>query len=131
MRDHFAVGGKTLRDRLRRTGIPAQQLRSDAALAILWLLVLRRMNWMERPAAECQPAEARPGRSAATRRACAVSAASCRCLGVQRARAAPHPNARPPSSTRACRGALARALTQASRSEVGPGARARAHMPPP
>lgn len=60
MRDHFAVGGKTLRDRLRRIGIPAQQLRSDAALAILWLLVLRRMKWMERPAAECEPAEARP-----------------------------------------------------------------------
>lgn len=60
MRDHFAVGGKTLRDRLRRVGIPAQQLRSDAALAILWLLVLRRMKWMERPAAECEPAQARP-----------------------------------------------------------------------
>lgn len=34
MREHFAVGGKTLSDRLRRTGLAAQQLRSNATLAI-------------------------------------------------------------------------------------------------
>ncbi len=54
------AGGTTLGDRLRRIGIPAQQRRSDVALAILWLLVLRRLGRLERPAAECDPVATRP-----------------------------------------------------------------------
>lgn len=48
MREHFAVGGKTLRERPRRIGIACQQMRSDAALVITWLLVLQRQGWLER-----------------------------------------------------------------------------------
>lgn len=60
MREHFAVGGKTLSDRLRRTGLAAQQLRSNAALAITWLLALRRLGWLNRCSDECEPVVTSP-----------------------------------------------------------------------
>ena len=60
MRERFAVGGKTLSDRLRRVGLPAQQLRSDAALAITWLLVVRRLGWLGVPLDERQPVVTKP-----------------------------------------------------------------------
>lgn len=60
MREHFAVDGKTLSDRLRRTGLAAQQLRSNAALAITWLLALRRLGWLNRTSEEGEPVARTP-----------------------------------------------------------------------
>lgn len=45
-RVNFRVGGKTLRDRQRRIGIPCQRLRAQAALLVEWVWVLARQGWL-------------------------------------------------------------------------------------
>ena len=45
-RVNYMVGGKTLRDRPRRIGIPCQQLRANAALIVEWLWTSMRQGWI-------------------------------------------------------------------------------------
>ncbi len=115
MREHFAVGGKTLSDRLRRTGLapsscgPTRRWQSPGS----WRCVgsdgsiarAKRASLLRPP--RC--------RLVATRRASAQRGARSRCSEVQRPRVALHPNAPPPSSTRASRGVQAPAQRRAFR----------------
>jgi hypothetical protein len=45
-RDRYSVAGKNLESRLKRRGLPAQQLRSDAALVIEWFRLCLRHGWL-------------------------------------------------------------------------------------
>ena len=45
-RTRYRSGGKTLRDRQRRTGLACQQLRASAALLVEWCWVMMRQGWL-------------------------------------------------------------------------------------
>lgn len=55
MRALFGVGGKTLRERIRRIGRPAQQLRANAALLLQWVIVMARQGWLGNRPERVQP----------------------------------------------------------------------------
>jgi hypothetical protein len=45
-RDRYSCAGKNLESRLKRRGLGAQQLRSDAALVIEWFRLCLRHGWL-------------------------------------------------------------------------------------
>jgi hypothetical protein len=45
-RDRYGVAGKNADTRLKRPGVPFQQLRASAALAIEWFRICRRYGWL-------------------------------------------------------------------------------------
>ncbi len=45
-RTRYRSGGKTLRDRQRRTGLACQQLRASAAMLVEWCWVMMRQGWL-------------------------------------------------------------------------------------
>jgi hypothetical protein len=45
-RDRYGVAGKTADTRLKRPGVPFQQLRAEAALAIEWFRICLRYGWL-------------------------------------------------------------------------------------